>query len=146
MDIKDYKFNVGDKVVTIDGVVGKITSICDCDHCTERGFFEPFWVDDDGRSRNIGNYEAKRGFREYHQIGEYYFHEFDRSVVLSDIAAYEKELKRLKKQLRTIELLETTCTHCKDGTYRRATRQFSDGTFVRRENFCPQCGRDLRNI
>ena len=40
MDQK-YTFHVGDEVITDDGRVGKITSICTCDRCKTRGFYEP---------------------------------------------------------------------------------------------------------
>ena len=42
MNIKDYKFNVGDEVITTDGQHGKIVEICNCESCRSRGFLEPF--------------------------------------------------------------------------------------------------------
>ena len=34
-------FKVGDQVITDDGRVGVIESICDCESCKDRGFYEP---------------------------------------------------------------------------------------------------------
>ena len=43
--------------------------------------------------------------------------------------------------------METTrdCDYCKNGTYRKSVYQW-DGTFVRKVNFCDECGRDLRHL
>lgn len=107
MNIKDYKFNVGDKVITTDGVVGKITSICTCSQCEERGFYEPTWENEYGDEYYITINDAIFGFNTYYQIGEYHFNGLDKDEVLYDMAFYERELKKLKKQLKVIEELET---------------------------------------
>lgn len=107
MDIKDYKFEIGDEVITTEGEVGKIISICDCDECKERGFYEPFWIaEGDEWSRCISKFTAEVGFLEFYEIGKYRFNDFDKSSVLSNIDYYEKKLKQLKKQLKVIEELE----------------------------------------
>ena len=145
MNIKDYKFNVGDKVITIYGEVGEITNICTCEHCTERGFFEPTWTSEDGYLRNISKWEAEHSFLGYYQIGEYRFNDFDKIQVWGDIITYEKEIAKLRKQLAVIENIEgkNDCPRCKNGTYRKLQ---PDGTFIRRVNFCDECGRDLRYL
>ena len=107
MNIQDYKFNVGDKVITTDGRTGFITTICMCDQCEERGFLEPFWIDDDDCYEHcISIYQAQQGFVNFYQIGKYKFHDFDKGLILWQIANYEKELKKLKKQLKVIEDVE----------------------------------------
>lgn len=107
MNIQDYKFNVGDKVITTDGRTGFITSVCMCDKCEERGFLEPFWKDDDEYYDHcISIFTAQNGFVGFYQIGKYKFNDFDKGQVLWEIAHYEKELKRLKKQLQVIEDVE----------------------------------------
>ena len=104
MNIKDYEFNIGDLVITIEGVKGKITSICTCDRCEERGFYEPFWAgEDDDYERCISKFTAETGFNGFYQIGKYRFNDFDKSEVLREMAYYEDELKRLKRQLKVIE-------------------------------------------
>lgn len=107
MNINDYKFKVGDKVVTTEGVVGKITQICNCHMCVERGFYEPFWEKEDGSYGNyISKITAEIGFNGYYQIGEYRFNDFDKGEVLRCMASCEDELKQLRKQLKVIEDLE----------------------------------------
>lgn len=147
MDIKDYKFNVGDKVITVYGERGEITSICTCEHCEERGFYEPSWVSEDGRGNYISKWDAKHGFLGYYQIGEYRFNDFDKTQVWGDIVSYEKEIVKLRKQLAVIENIEgkNDCPYCKNGTYRKPIHRY-DGTLVRKVNFCDECGRDLRHL
>lgn len=110
MDIKDYKFEIGDEVITTEGEVGKIISICDCDECKSRGFYEPFWVAEDSEwSRCISKFTAEDGFYGFYKIGKYRFNNFDKNSVLSAIDDCEKRLKQLKKQLRFIKDLESSC-------------------------------------
>ena len=107
-NIKDYKFKIGDYVITTEGIRGKIIDICDCSQCVGRGFYEPIWIaEDDNNKEYITIGTAICGFRGYYQIGEYRFHDFDKSEVLQDMAYYEKKLKQLKKQLKVIEDIES---------------------------------------
>lgn len=107
MNIKDYKFKVGDDVITTDGKRGKIVDVCTCSACAERGFYEPTWIaEDDNAKEYITIGTALCGFNEYYQIGEYRFNDFDKDEVLYNMALYERELKKLKKQLKVIEELE----------------------------------------
>lgn len=110
MGIKDYIFNVGERVITTEGETGRITYVCTCDNCKSRGFHEVFWIRDDDMSNiwdeEITCYQAKNGFKGYYQIGEYRFNDLDKEKVITDINNYEYELKRLRKQLRVIEMLE----------------------------------------
>ena len=46
MKPNDYEFAIGDKVITIYGVVGHVIDICRCDRCLERGFRELTWSSD----------------------------------------------------------------------------------------------------
>ena len=41
LNLLDSTFKVGDIVITDDGRVGFIKSICDCERCKARGFYEP---------------------------------------------------------------------------------------------------------
>ena len=108
MKPSDYEFAVGDKVVTIDGVVGHIVDICRCERCFERGSNELKWVsDNDGDQEWITIHDAERGFDDFHQIGKYRFdHEFDKTVLRLMIKEKEAELASLKKQLEVMEELE----------------------------------------
>lgn len=107
MDIKDYEFHVGDEVITTEGVRGKITSVCHCDRCEERGFYEPFWIAEDGKYEHcIDIYDAKSGFSSFYKIGKYRFSDFNKGEILREMASYEDGLKQLRKQLRVIEEYE----------------------------------------
>lgn len=106
MDISEYKFKVGDEVITVDGERGEIVSICDCEECEKRGFHEPVWRDwyDDDTSY-ITDIVAKGGFRRFYKIGVYRFNEFNRSWVEDRILTLEDKLAKLRGQLRTIDEL-----------------------------------------
>ena len=108
MKPSDYEFAVGDKVVTIYGVIGHVIDICRCDRCLERGFRELTWRSD--ADHDIGwitIYDAERGFDDFYQIGKYQFDRtFKKSRIRSMIIEKEVELRRLKKQLEVMEELE----------------------------------------
>lgn len=107
MDIKDYKFEIGDVVVTTEGEMGKITRICYCDECKKRGFFEPIWIKEGSQYEDyISIGVAKCEFVGFYQIGKYRFNEFDKGEILQEMAYHEKSLKKLRKQLKVIEDLE----------------------------------------
>jgi hypothetical protein len=108
MNIQDYIFKPGDVVIAADGRKGKITTVCTCISCLQRGFNEPFWVEDaDGGSEQcISKFEAQGGFSNFYQIGDYYFGNLDKGEVLQEMASCEHELSRLKRQLAVIEGIE----------------------------------------
>ena len=57
-----------------------------------------------------------------------------------------KELRIKKKVPATNDKeIEYDCILCKNGTYRKSI-YLHDGTFVRKVNFCDECGRDLRHL
>ena len=108
MNIKDYKFNVGDEVINIYGVKGKIIDICTCEKCEERGFYEPLWHANneyfDDTDYYITNYDAECGFQDYYKIGNYMFdHKFDRDGLMDAIKRQEEVLHRFNEQLKTID-------------------------------------------
>lgn len=108
MNPNDYKFEVGDKIVTTFGETGKIVSICDCDMCARRGFYEPRWIQDGtGEEHYITKYQAEEGFEWYRQIGKYRFNNaFLKSYMLRRIDECEVELHQYKNQLKVIEEFE----------------------------------------
>lgn len=61
----------GDFVETVDGRVGYIKSICRCEKCRERGFYEPIVHFTDGEEDCITKYEAENGFKGYKRIGRW---------------------------------------------------------------------------
>lgn len=61
----------GDYVETLYGRVGYIKSICRCEKCRERGFYEPIVHFADGEADCITKYEAENGFKGYKRIGRW---------------------------------------------------------------------------
>lgn len=107
MNVKDYKFEIGDEVITTKGKKGKIIDVCNCESCQRRGFHEPVWIrEEDGVHDYITIYQAQTGFGGYHRIGKYIFNDFDKSKILESMMWCEKELGQLKKQLEFIESVE----------------------------------------
>ena len=95
--VTDIQFHEGDYVVNNDGKVGYISSICHCDECKKRGFFEPTITYSDGTTDYISNYSVKTVPSDYKQIGTQKFSTED--VLRNRIAALEKENKELKRKV-----------------------------------------------
>lgn len=93
-NITDIQFHEGDFVENKDGKIGYISSICHCDECKKRGFFEPTITYSDGTTDYISNYSVKTVSSDYKQIGIQKFSTED--VLRNRIAALEKENKELK--------------------------------------------------
>lgn len=68
-----YDFHVGDYVEDIDGNVGYIDFICDCDKCKERKFDEPRIRYTSGETDYITVYQLERLDKLYRRIGKYEF-------------------------------------------------------------------------
>lgn len=110
--ITDIQFHEGDYVENNDGKVGYISSICHCDECKKRGFFEPTITYTDGTTDYISNYSVKTVSSDYKQIGTQKFSTED--VLRNRIASLEKENKELTEKVnylvsRNQELLSLYC-------------------------------------
>ena len=108
----DIQFHEGDYVENSDGKVGYISSICHCDECKKRGFFEPTITYSDGTTDYISNYSVKTVSSDYKQIGTQKFSTED--ILKNKIAALEKENKELTEKVnyltdRNHELLSLCC-------------------------------------
>lgn len=68
-----YDFHIGDYVENIDGNVGYIDFICDCDKCKERGFNEPRIHYTSGEIDYITVYQLEHLDKSYRRIGKYEF-------------------------------------------------------------------------
>ena len=102
----EYIFNVGDEVIRDDGSVGRITSICTCDRCEARGFYEPTVDFDSGNMSYITDWDYKDGFSGYYKIGDYVFGNLESLESKQNfIDRYEDILKRLYVQKEVIEKL-----------------------------------------
>lgn len=96
-NITDIQFHEGDFVENKDGKIGYISSICHCDECKKRGFFEPTITYSDGTTDYISNYSVKTVASDYKQIGIQKFSAEDE--LRNRIAALEKENKELKEKV-----------------------------------------------
>lgn len=111
-NITDIQFHEGDFVESSDGKIGYISSICHCDECKKRGFFEPTITYSDGTTDYISNYSVKSVPFDYKQIGTQKFSTED--VLRNRISALEKENKELTEKVnhlinRKQELLSLYC-------------------------------------
>lgn len=107
MNISDYKFELGDEVITISGKRGTIVRVCDCKMCTARGFYEPVYlIDGETHEDYISDFEAELGFLSFYKIGKYYFNEFDRDGELSELKRCEKYMEILRKRLAFMDKVE----------------------------------------
>jgi hypothetical protein len=108
---KEIIIRTGDKVITADGRVGRVTSVCDCKECAKRGFFEPTYKikgDPEDHYIMIGQYQA--GFSDFYLIGKNFFgnkistEELERRIAEQrEVVRTETEkLDALRKQLWTL--------------------------------------------
>lgn len=100
--ITDIQFHEGDFVENSDGKIGYISSICHCDECKKRGFFEPTITYSDGTTDYISNYSVKTVPSDYKQIGIQKFSTEDE--LRNRIAALEKENKELKGKVDNLTI------------------------------------------
>ena len=106
MNINDYVFNIGDEVITVEGVRGKIVDICRCERCLDRGFCEPRWADETGEEWYITISDANQAFSSFYKIGRYHFSPFDKDKVEKDIAHFESIVNDLEKRLEFMDEIE----------------------------------------
>ena len=106
-----YIFHVGDEVITEHGRVGKITSICTCERCAERGFYEPTVDFGDGYYNYITHWDEDDDYSHYYKIGDYVFGNIDLETVQDYINNHEARLAKLYAQRDVIlELLNSDNT------------------------------------
>lgn len=106
--LMEYDFKVGDEVITSDGCVGVIESICDCDKCKERGFYEPKVRKTKGAyDIYITDNDKKNGFSSFYKIGKYNFGNVDKDSIKRDIEyethCIEEATKRLNEYRNQLE-------------------------------------------
>lgn len=98
----DIQFHEGDFVESSDGKIGYISSICHCDKCKKRGFFEPTITYSDGTTDYISNYSVKTVSSDYKQIGIQKFSTEDE--LRNIITTLEKENKELKEEVDNLTI------------------------------------------
>lgn len=98
---KEIIIRTGDKVITADGCVGRVTSICECEECEKRGFFEPTYEikgDPDEHYIMFGQYQ--RGFPDFYLIGKNFFgNKISTEEMARRIAEQRKVVEREKEKL-----------------------------------------------
>lgn len=108
---KEIIIRTGDKVITADGRVGRVTSVCDCEECAKRGFFEPtYTIKGDPEPHDIMISQYHQGFPDFYLIGKNFFgnkisvEEMERRIAeQKEVIEREKEkLDALRKQLWTL--------------------------------------------
>ena len=112
IELLRYTFKVGDKVITDDGRTGTITSICDCERCKKRGFYEPE-VDFGEYTDYIMISDKEDGFKSYYQIGNRVFGNLDEESVNKELDECEKRQWQLLKQWSEIHKLKMIHQHQK---------------------------------
>ena len=98
-------FKVGDKVITDDGRVGVIESICDCESCKKRGFYEQE-VDFGDYTDYIMISDKEDGFKSYYQIGDHVFGNLDEESVQKEMMNHFTQMAKLQKQCEIIQKLK----------------------------------------
>lgn len=101
-NITDIQFHEGDYVENSDGKIGYISSICHCDECKKRGFFEPTITYSDGTTDYISNYSVKTVSSDYKQIGTQKFSTEDE--LRNRITVLEKENKELIEKVDNLTI------------------------------------------
>lgn len=104
-------FKIGDQVITDDGRVGVIESICDCDRCKKRGFYEPnvkvtigngdIWITDT---------DKRNGFISFYKVGDKVFGNIDQDAkerIKTNIADLRHELAEYESQLNVLRGLSS---------------------------------------
>ena len=108
---KEIIIRAGDKVITADGRVGRVTSVCDCEECAKRGFFKPTYNIKGNPEEHyimIGQYQA--GFPDFYLIGKNFFGNKISTEEMERRIAEQREVVRtetdkldaLRKQLWTL--------------------------------------------
>lgn len=109
-------FKVGDTVITSDGRSGIIESICDCESCKKRGFYEPRVKLDIGLDDIwITDTDKRNGFANFFKIGDQAFGNIDEKAfdsVKRQIGQRKDEIKELEDQLRMLRTIDTHFAYC----------------------------------
>lgn len=108
ISLMEYDFRVGDTVVTSTGETGVIESICDCERCRARGFYEPQVKLTEGvYDIYIIDNDKNNGFKNFFKIGKYKFGNVDKESIEHDI---ELETRNIKEAFERLEIYREQLT------------------------------------
>lgn len=98
-------FKVGDEVITSTGEVGRITDICTCNKCKERGFYEPTVEVEIGNwSIYITDNDKRNNFSSFYKIGDQVFGNIDEDAVKDSIKSVKEQVYKLRIELIELNL------------------------------------------
>ena len=102
IELMRYDFKAGDRVITSDGEVGVIESICDCENCKKRGFYEPQVKTIIGECGiYITDTDKNNGFSNFYKIGKYRFGNLDSGLAKCNIDRIKNRIIELQKEITT---------------------------------------------